>query len=133
VTTPAATGQRDTAKIFVVTLGVLLAAAAVAVAIWSVTSDGRPAAVRGHVVIVETGNPKELRVTLDVEKAPLASAECDISAFDAKGTSVGRLVGVVVGPSSRNERVMRLTVSVPTPLGAGRSAQVATCRVTRTR
>jgi hypothetical protein len=133
VTTQDETRQRDIAKIFVVTLGVLLAAAAVAVVVWSVTSSGRAPAVRGHVVIVETGDPKELRVTFDVEKAPLASAECDISAFDARGTSVGRLVGVTVGPNNRNERVMRFTVTVPTPLGEGRSAQVATCRVTRTR
>jgi hypothetical protein len=133
VTAPAATGQRDIAKIFVVTLGVLLGAAAVAVVIWSVTWSGRAPAVRGHVVVVETGNPRQLRVTFDVEKAPLASAECDISAFDRGGSSVGRLVGVTVGPNNRNERVMRLTVSVPTPLGEGTSAQVATCRVTRTR
>jgi len=132
LTTPAPTTyERDVAKILVLTVGALLVAAAVGVVAWSLTSSRR-AAVRGHVVLVETGSPTELRVTIDVEKAPATTAECDVSAFDAKGKSVGRLVGVVIGPSQNGERLVRVSVPVPTPLGEGRSAQVATCRVTHT-
>jgi hypothetical protein len=129
VTTPAPTRTRDPAKILVLTVGAVLVAAAVAVVVWALTSPSR-ADVRGHVVVVETGSADELRVTIDVEKSLTATAECDISAFDAKGKSVGRLVGVVVGVSPTGERLMRVSVAVPTPLGEGRSAQVATCRVT---
>jgi hypothetical protein len=132
VTSPAPTRWRDPALILVLTIGALLVAVAIGVVGWSVTSTRR-ADARGHVVLVETGHADELRVTVDVEKPPSATAECDISAFDAKGKSVGRLVGVLVGPSPTGDRLVRVTVVVPTPLGKGSSAQVATCRLTRAR
>ncbi len=123
----------DPAKFIVIGIGVLLVAAAVAIVVWSTTPGAGPADISGRVVVVEVGDEREMAVTLEVEKAPLASASCDVSAFDAKGKSVGRLTGVVIGPNNRNERVTRIVVSVPTPLGKGSTASLAVCRITRTR
>ena len=94
---------------------------------------GGPVDIRGQVAVVEVGDEREVTATLEVEKAPLASGSCDISAFDEKGKSVGRLTGVVVGPNNRNERITRTVVIVPTPLGKASTASVAACRITRTR
>jgi hypothetical protein len=123
----------DPAKFIVIGIGVALVAAAVGIVIWSTTPGRGRADISGRVVVVEVGDEREMAVTLEVEKAPLASASCDVSAFDSKGKSVGRLTGVVIGPNNRNERVTRMVVSVPTPLGEGTTASVAVCRITRTR
>lgn len=131
MTTPAPTRERNFAKIFVLTIGLLLGAAAVTVAISVIRSRSPAPAVRGHVVVAEVGRRDEVRVTFDVEKPPLATAECDITAFNQRGSSVGRLVGVTIGPSADGERLTRATVTVPTPLGQGSSAQVAVCRLVR--
>jgi hypothetical protein len=123
----------DPAKFIVIGIGVLLAAAAIAVVVWSTTTGVGTPDIRSRVVAVEIGDKRQIAVTLEVDKAPLASASCDVSAFDAGGKSVGRLTGVVIGPNNRNERVTRTAVSVPTPLGEAKSAGIALCRITRTR
>jgi len=123
----------DVAKILVVSIGVLLTAAIVGIIIWSSRSDSGRADVRGRVSFVDVVDERRIIATVEVEKAPLASAECDVSAFNAKGSSVGRLTSVVFGPQLGNQRLARLSVEVLTPLGRASSAQVATCRITRTR
>ena len=123
----------DFAKIVVIGIGVALTAAIIAIVVWSARSGSVRADVQGRVSLVDIVDDRQIAVTIEVDKAPLASAECDVSAFAAAGTSVGRLTGIVVGPNTSNQRIMTLTVAVSTPLGRAASAQVATCRITRTR
>ena len=123
----------DFAKIVVIAIGALLTVAIIVIVIWTTRSGSGPVDVHGRVAIIDLIDDRQISVTLEVEKAPLASAECDVSAFDKRGTSVGRLIGVVFGPNKPNQRLSQLNVAVPTPLGRATSAQVATCRVTRTR
>jgi hypothetical protein len=123
----------DYAKIVVIAIGVALTAAVIGIVIWSTGSGSGRVDVRGRVSFVDIINDRQIAVTVEVEKAPLASAECDVSAFNAKGVSVGRLTGVVIGPNTANQRLMTTKVAVPTPLGRAASAQVAACKITRTR
>lgn len=123
----------DFAKIVVIAIGALLTIAIIVIVISTTRSGSGRVDVRGRVAIIDLIDDRQISVTLEVEKAPLASAECDVSAFDKRGTSVGRLIGVVFGPNKPNQRLSQLNVAVPTPLGRATSAQVATCRITRTR
>jgi hypothetical protein len=123
----------DYAKIVVIAIGALLTAAIVTIIVWSSRSGSGHADVHGRVSFVDILDDRQIAVTLEVEKAPLAQAECDVSAFDKKGISVGRLTGVVIGPNTANQRTTSMSVVVLTPLGRAASAQVATCKITRTR
>jgi uncharacterized protein DUF4307 len=125
--------RTDIAKIVVIGIGAALTVAIIVIVIWSTRPGAVRADVRGRVTIVDVLDDRRITATLEVEKAPLASAECDVSAFDIKGTSVGRLTGVVIGPNTANQRVTTMSVAVLTPLGRATSAQVAACRITRTR
>ncbi len=88
--------------------------------------------VQARLTGIQVGNPRSIRVTLQVEKAPLAEAACQVTAFDADGKSVGRLVDIVIGPRNDAQRVTTTEVEVPTEAPAS-DAAVATCVVTRTR
>jgi hypothetical protein len=123
----------DVAKIVVIAIGALLTAAIITIIVWSSRAGSGHGDVHGRISFVDIISDRQIVATLEVEKAPLAQAECDVSAFDAKGVSVGRLTGVVIGPNTANQRVMTMSVAMPTPLGRAASAQVATCRITRTR
>lgn len=125
--------RRDLAKYVVLAIGAALTAAIVAIVVWSARSGSAPADLRSRVAASQVISDVEIAVTVEVEKAPLASAECVVSAFNAKGTSVGRLTGVVFGPNTKNQRLTTLAVTVPTPIGRAASAGIATCRITRTR
>ena len=95
--------------------------------------DPPRADISWRTVRVEVGDPKQIRVTFEVEKAPLATAECQVTAFNARRRSAGRLTGIEVGPRSDNGRRTEVTVVVPTPEEPATSAGVATCQITRTR
>lgn len=123
----------DIAKIVVIGIGTVLTAAIIGIVILSTRPGSGPADIRGRVSRLDVIDDRQIGATVEVEKAPLASAECDVSAFDAKGTSVGRLTGVVFGPNTSNQRVTTMSVAVLTPLGRAVSAQVVTCKITRTR
>jgi hypothetical protein len=123
----------DIAKFVVLAIGALLTAAIISIIVWSTSKSSGRADIHGRVAIVEVVSDRLIAVTVEVEKAPLASAECDVSAFDAEGVSVGRLTRIVFGPNTGNQRLTTLSVDVPTPLGRAVSAQVATCHITRTR
>jgi hypothetical protein len=123
----------DYAKIVVIAIGAVLTAAIVTIVVWSSRPGSGHGDVHGRVSFVDIINDRQIAATVEVEKAPLAQAECDVSAFDAKGISVGRLTGVVIGPNTSNQRVTTMNVLVLTPLGRAASAQVATCKITRTR
>jgi hypothetical protein len=94
----------------------------------------RPAAtppdVRGRVVAVQVGRADVLKVTLEVDKPPLAEAECSVSAFDDKSFNVGRLVKIVVGPRRDDVRLNELHVNIPTDHAAV-TARVTACTITR--
>jgi hypothetical protein len=123
----------DYAKIVVIAIGVALTLAVIGIIIWSSGSGSGRVDVLGRVSLVNVIDDRQIAVAIEVEKAPLASAECDVSAFNAKGVSVGRLTGVVIGPNTANQRVTTTKVAVLTPLGRAASAQVAACTITRTR
>ena len=122
-------GGPDWAKLFVLGLGGVLVLAMLYVV---VIRDSSAPRVTGKVVAYQVGDPKQLVVTIEVDKAPLAEAECQIATFEANGTSAGRLNRVRVGPRSDNGRITRMTVTVPTETAAVRAA-VSQCEVTRDR
>ena len=121
--------DRDLAKVFVIALALVLLAGAGAVAALVLRSRSTAEPPQGRVLVVETGSEREIRVTFQVDKDPAATAECDIGAFDEKGSSVGRLIRVPVGPAAPGQRIVSQTVVVATPLGAASQAAVATCRL----
>lgn len=124
---------RDVAKIVVIGIGAMLTIAIVSLVVWTTRGGSARADVRGRVAVVEIVDDRRISATVEVEKAPLASAECDVSAFNDKGRSVGRLTGVVFGPQRGSQRITQVNVEVMTPLGRATTASVATCRITRTR
>ncbi|HVE98678.1 MAG TPA: DUF4307 domain-containing protein [Mycobacteriales bacterium] len=118
------------AKYAVIGIGVVL----LAVMSYVVFAYDPPRAdITWRTLRVEVGDPKQVRVTFEVDKAPLAAAECQVTAFAADHTSAGRLTGIAVGPRSDNARKTEVTVAVPTPLEPATTASVATCQITRTR
>jgi hypothetical protein len=119
--------QRDIAKYVVIALAVIVFGIGVAV----LTLPGRTPAVSYRVISVELGDPKQVVVTFDVDKAPLATAECEVTATGAKRDIVNRLTGIRIGPSP-GQRVTRHQVTVLTQQPAT-SAAVAQCVVTKTR
>src|SRR4051794_15424506 len=68
--------RRDPAKYVAIAIGVVVAAVGV-----TVTFLPRQAPdISYHVVSVQLGDPAQVFVTFEVEKAPLASAECQVTA-----------------------------------------------------
>ena len=119
--------QRDVAKYVVIALALLVAAVGVAVVLLpSDTPD-----ISYHVISVQVGDPEQVVVTFEVEKAPLASAECQVTATGPNREIVNRLTGIRIGPTP-GQRVSRHTVTVPTHQQATEAA-VSTCAVTKTR
>ncbi len=82
---------------------------------------------------VQIGDPKQVRVTFEVDKPSRTTVECQVAAFDAEGNSAGRLTGVEVGPRADGGRTTSVTVLVPTLLEPAHDAAVATCQITRGR
>jgi hypothetical protein len=124
---PPPAGQRDVAKYVVIALAaVVLAIGIVVVLLPNKTPD-----IAYHLVAVQLGDPKQVVVTFEVEKAPLASAECQVTATGPNREIVNRLDGIRIGPSP-GQRVTRHTVTVQTGQQAT-AAAVAGCVITRTR
>lgn len=119
--------RRDRAIYVVVGIALVVAAAGVV----AVLLPGRTPDISYRVISVELGDPKQVVVTFEVDKAPLASAECQVTATGPDREIVNRLTGIRIGPSP-GQRVTRHTVTVPTQQPAT-SAAVAQCIVTRTR
>ncbi|MEO6712447.1 MAG: DUF4307 domain-containing protein [Mycobacteriales bacterium] len=128
-----APARPDVAKYVVLGIGAVLTATIIGIVVLSTRTGSGRADIRSRVISVEIVSDREIGVTVEVEKAPLASAECDVAALNERGASAGRLVGVAFGPNTANQRVTTLNVTVPTPLGRAKTASVATCRITRTR
>jgi len=82
---------------------------------------------------VKVGDPRQVTVTFEVDKPPLSSAECQVTAFDEKRNDAGRLTGILVGPSAERSRTVRMTVLVPTLDKPATTASVATCQIVRAR
>ena len=115
-----------TAKYAVVAIGVVL----VALMVFDVFFlGGDRAEIAWRTVAVQVGDPKQITVTFEVDKPPLATAECQVAAFDAEQNDAGRLTKIDVGPSADGSRTTRKTVVVPTPLESAASAAVATCHL----
>jgi hypothetical protein len=120
--------QRDVAKYVVIAIGVLVAAVGVFVV---TVLPSRTPDISYRVIAVELGHPDHVVVTFEVDKAPLASAQCQVTATGPNREIVNRLDGIVVGPSP-GQRVTRHTVTVRTDQEAT-AAAVAQCIVTKTR
>ena len=120
-------GRRDLAKYVVIGLAVLVGAVGLTVVLLPHGRD--PISYR--VISVRLGDPKQVVVTFEVEKAPLASAECQVTATGPNREIVNRLTGIVIGPTP-GERVTRHTVTVPTGQPAT-AASIAECVITKTR
>ncbi|HEU0129818.1 MAG TPA: DUF4307 domain-containing protein [Mycobacteriales bacterium] len=120
--------QRSTlAKYVAVGLGALvLAVGLVVVLLPSKTPD-----ISFRTLTVQATSPTQVVVTFEVTKAPLASAECSVTATGPDREIVDRLVGIRIGPSP-GQRTTTHTVTVPTGQRAT-NASVATCVITRTR
>jgi hypothetical protein len=126
VTEAAGPGQRDVAKWVAIAVALVLAAVGAYVVL--LPTDAPEISYR--VIAIQLGDPRQVVVTFDVEKAPLATAECQVTATGEDNDIVNRLTGIVIGPSP-GRRVTRHTVTVRTDQPAT-DAAVATCAITRT-
>jgi hypothetical protein len=120
--------QRDVAKYVVIALALAVLGTGLFVVLVLPSS---PPDIAYRTVAVQLGDPKQVVVTFEVTKAPLASAECQVTATGASREIVNRLNGIRIGPSP-GRRTTTHTVTVPTDQQAT-GAAVATCVVTRTR
>jgi hypothetical protein len=120
--------QRDIAKWVVIGLSCLVGAVGLFVVLF-LPSKTPPVSYR--VISVALGDPKQVVVTFEVTKAPLAEAECQVTATGPNREIVNRLTGIRIPPSP-DQRTTTHTVTVPTEQQAT-SAAVASCVVTRTR
>ncbi len=118
---------RDVAKYVVIALAAIVGAVGLTVVFLPRSTPD----IAYHVVSVQVGDPTRVVVTFEVEKAPLASAECQVTATGDRRDVVNRLTGIRVGPSP-GERVTRHTVTVLTDRPAT-GAAVAYCAITKTR
>jgi hypothetical protein len=125
--TPPAPRERDVAKYVVIALAVIVAAVGLTVTFLPRDTPD----IAYHVVSIQLGDPKQVVVTFEVEKAPLASAECQVTATGKSREIVNRLTGIRIGPTP-GERVTTHTVTVPTEQPAT-GAAVAYCAITKTR
>ena len=128
MTEPPGEQTRDLAKYVVVALS--LAVAAVAVFVVFFNPSDTPA-VSYRVLSLQLGDPEQVVVRFEVTKAPLAEAECVLTATGPDREIVNRLSGVRIGPSP-GERTTRHTATIPTDQRAT-DAAIATCTITRTR
>jgi hypothetical protein len=126
-TPPGEARRRDPAKYVVIAIGVVVAA--VGLTVTFLPKDAPEISYR--VVSVQLGDPDAVVVTFEVEKAPLASAECQVTATGKRRDVVNRLTGIRIGPTP-GERLSVHTVTVPTDEPAT-GAAVAYCAITRTR
>jgi hypothetical protein len=124
----AETRERDVAKYVVIALGVAIAAIGVFVVAFL---PSRTPPVSYRVVAVQLGDPHQVVVTFEVDKAPLAEAECTVSATGKDREIVNRLAGIRIPPTP-GTRTSTHTVTVPTDQPAT-AAAVAQCVITRTR
>ena len=118
------------AKYAVIAIGAVLVALMVFVVF---VNDPPRADISWRTVRVEIGDPRQVRVTFEVDKPPLTTAECQVTAFDANKDDAGRLTGIEVPPRRDSARTTRLTVAVPTPVEPAATAGVATCQIVRAR
>jgi hypothetical protein len=119
--------SRDVAKYVVIGLALLV----LGTGLFVVFLPSKTPDIAYRTVAVQLGDPARAVVTFEVTKAPLASAECEVSATGAHRDIVNRLAGIVIGPSP-GQRTTTHTVTVPTDQQAT-AAAVATCVITRTR
>ena len=124
-------GGVRTAKYAVLAIGAALVALMVFV-LFFLDGTGRTD-IAWRTVSVQVGDPKQVTVTFEVDKPPLTTAECQVTAFDAEQNDAGRLTKIEVGPTADGSRTTRMTVVVPTPLEPAASAAVATCQLTETK
>jgi hypothetical protein len=119
--------QRDVAKYVVIALALTV----FGVGLFVVLLPSKTPDIAYRTVAVQLGDPTRAVVTFEVTKAPLASAECQVTATGKSREIVNRLTGIRIGPTP-GERTTTHTVSVPTQQAAT-GAAVATCVITRTR
>ncbi|MDQ1711369.1 MAG: hypothetical protein QOE45_819 [Frankiaceae bacterium] len=119
--------QRDVAKYVVIALALIV----FGVGLFVVLLPSKTPDISFRTVAVQLGDPKQVVVTFEVTKAPLASAECQVTATGESREIVNRLTGIRIGPSP-DQRTTTHTVTVPTDQRAT-AAAVATCVITRTR
>jgi hypothetical protein len=119
--------QRDVAKYVVIALALIV----FGVGLFVVLLPSKTPDISYRTVAVQLGDPTRAVVTFEVTKAPLASAECQVTATGKSREIVNRLTGIRIGPSP-GERTTTHTVTVPTEQVAT-GAAVATCVITRTR
>ena len=120
--------RRDAVAKYVV---IGLAALVFAIGVVIVLLPDRSPDITYRTLSVELGDPEKVVVTFEVTKAPLASAECQVTATGEKRDIVDRLTGIRIGPTP-GERTTRHTVTVPTEQRAT-AATVTYCAITRTR
>ncbi|MCA1825016.1 MAG: DUF4307 domain-containing protein [Mycobacteriales bacterium] len=111
-----------------VAIGVLL----VGLALFVVTRQRSVPAIDARVTNLVAVDDSHALVTIEVDKAPLASARCQVTAFGATERVVGRLIDIPVGPNAHNGRRMTKTVELATEARAV-TAHIAQCEITRTR
>jgi hypothetical protein len=119
--------RRDPAKYVAIAIGVVVAAVGITVTFLPKQAPD----ISYHVVSVQLGDPAQVLVTFEVEKAPLASAECQVTATGHNREIVNRLTGIRIGPTP-GQRASTHTVTVPTDQPAT-GANVAYCAITKTR
>ncbi len=125
--------ENPVAKYVVIGLGVLVATAG----LLAVFLPRERADISYRVLTADLSRSDQVIVTFEVDKPPLATAECAVAAFNdpkenkADQRASWRLTGIVVGPVP-DQRVTRRTVVVRTESQAS-SAAVAECRITRSR
>ncbi|WP_165485832.1 DUF4307 domain-containing protein [Frankia sp. Cppng1_Ct_nod] len=73
----------------------------------------------------------QAQLTFDVEKSPNAVAQCTVRARSRDDQVVGRRTDIVVGPATNGQRVMTLTVTLPTSQEAN-VVEVEDCQIIRT-
>ena len=115
------------AKYVVIAVGVLVGATGLVA-----TFLPRPAPeISWQVIAIQFGDPTQAIVTFDVDKPPLATAECQLTATGSRRDIVNRLDGVVIG-ATPGKRVSRHRVAVPTDqLATG--AAISQCVIVRRR
>ena len=106
-----------------------LAALMLGVGAFVLTLDGQTTPVTYRVLNVERGRPARVVVRIEVDKAPPATAECQVTATGEKRDVDNRLSGIRIPPADVRKTVHKVTVPTDQP---ATSAAVATCVVTAT-
>jgi hypothetical protein len=109
-----------------------LVTALLAAVVYTLVQARSPTTLQDEILHEHIGTPPgAVTVTWQLDKAPLAEAECEFDAIGA-GQAVTGVATQVVGPNNRNLRTTTHTVVVraaagTTPVGA----TIASCRITR--